>query len=193
MLWFADWSGPQLYNHRVGRTARAGRSGVAISLVNQYEWEWFVQIENDIGRQHMPFVWWSIVKGVSQKLKFFFGCVSGKKISQFPCQKEEVLLFMERITEAQRIARVVMIFFFFLIVFIFNNLWRLRVLVPIIGLGYTCPSPCLVVWFMLRSMDYSKPPSVSMDMPRSLMHACTHYVRRIYIYIYITEKGFLKF
>uniref|UniRef100_A0A7N2RC83 Uncharacterized protein n=1 Tax=Quercus lobata TaxID=97700 RepID=A0A7N2RC83_QUELO len=68
----------KLYNHRVGRTARAGRSGVAVSLVNQYEWEWFVQIENDIG----------------------------KKISQFPCQKEEVLLFMERVTEAQRIARV---------------------------------------------------------------------------------------
>ena len=125
MLWFADWSGPQLYNHRVGRTARAGRSGVAISLVNQYEWEWFVQIENDIGRQHMPFVWWSIVKGVSQKLKFFFGCVSGKKISQFPCQKEEVLLFMERITEAQRIARVVMIFFFFYC-FHFQQLMKIK-------------------------------------------------------------------
>nr|XP_023890162.1 DEAD-box ATP-dependent RNA helicase 10-like [Quercus suber]XP_023890163.1 DEAD-box ATP-dependent RNA helicase 10-like [Quercus suber]XP_023890164.1 DEAD-box ATP-dependent RNA helicase 10-like [Quercus suber]POE63878.1 dead-box atp-dependent rna helicase 10 [Quercus suber] len=68
----------KLYNHRVGRTARAGRSGVAVSLVNQYEWEWFVQIENDIG----------------------------KKIAQFPCQKEEVLVFMERVTEAQRIARV---------------------------------------------------------------------------------------
>ncbi|XP_010557172.1 PREDICTED: DEAD-box ATP-dependent RNA helicase 10 isoform X2 [Tarenaya hassleriana] len=28
------------YIHRVGRTARAGRSGVAISLLNQYELEW---------------------------------------------------------------------------------------------------------------------------------------------------------
>lgn len=40
----------QDYIHRVGRTARAGRSGVAISLVNQYELEWYTQIEKLIGR-----------------------------------------------------------------------------------------------------------------------------------------------
>lgn len=33
----------------MGRTARAGRSGVAISLVNQYELEWYIQIEKLIG------------------------------------------------------------------------------------------------------------------------------------------------
>lgn len=43
-------TGLQDYIHRVGRTARAGRSGVAISLVNQYELEWYFQIENLIGR-----------------------------------------------------------------------------------------------------------------------------------------------
>ena len=42
-------SEPQDYIHRVGRTARAGRSGVAISLVNQYELEWYIQIEKLIG------------------------------------------------------------------------------------------------------------------------------------------------
>ncbi|KAK9937460.1 hypothetical protein M0R45_014248 [Rubus argutus] len=39
------------YIHRVGRTARAGRSGVAISLVNQYELEWYIQIEKLIGKK----------------------------------------------------------------------------------------------------------------------------------------------
>jgi superfamily II DNA/RNA helicase len=37
----------------VGRTARAGRSGVAISLVNQYELEWHIQIEKLIGGEHI--------------------------------------------------------------------------------------------------------------------------------------------
>ena len=34
----------------MGRTARAGRSGVGISLVNQYELEWYLQIEKLIGK-----------------------------------------------------------------------------------------------------------------------------------------------
>ncbi|XP_066324385.1 DEAD-box ATP-dependent RNA helicase 10-like [Miscanthus floridulus] len=39
------------YVHRVGRTARAGRSGYAVSLVNQYEAQWFVLIEKLLGKQ----------------------------------------------------------------------------------------------------------------------------------------------
>lgn len=47
---FANYYESQDYIHRVGRTARAGRSGVAISLVNQYELEWYIQIEKLIGK-----------------------------------------------------------------------------------------------------------------------------------------------
>ncbi|XP_042495652.1 DEAD-box ATP-dependent RNA helicase 10-like [Macadamia integrifolia] len=66
------------YIQRVGRTARAGRSGVAISLVNQYELEWYLQIEKLIG----------------------------KKLPEFPAEEEEVLLLLERVSEAKRISQV---------------------------------------------------------------------------------------
>ncbi|KAK2394666.1 DEAD-box ATP-dependent RNA helicase [Trifolium repens] len=68
---------PKLYIHRVGRTARAGRSGVAISLLNQYEVGWFKKIEELMG---------------------------GKKIPFYPAQEEEVLLLKERVSEAKRSA-----------------------------------------------------------------------------------------
>ncbi|KAJ7948954.1 DEAD-box ATP-dependent RNA helicase [Quillaja saponaria] len=64
------------YIHRVGRTARAGRSGVAISLLNQYEVEWYIQIEKLIG----------------------------KKLPEYPAEKEEVLLLGARVQEAKRLA-----------------------------------------------------------------------------------------
>ncbi|KAJ7559932.1 hypothetical protein O6H91_04G107300 [Diphasiastrum complanatum] len=64
------------YIHRVGRTARAGRSGRAISIVTQYDVELFQRIEQLIG----------------------------KKLPAFPAEQEEVLLLLERVNEAQRIA-----------------------------------------------------------------------------------------
>ncbi|XP_051141462.1 DEAD-box ATP-dependent RNA helicase 10-like [Andrographis paniculata] len=66
------------YVHRVGRTARAGRSGVAISIVNQYELEWYLQIEKLIG----------------------------KKLPEYQTREEEVLLLLERVAEAKRIAQM---------------------------------------------------------------------------------------
>ncbi|KAG8642513.1 DEAD-box ATP-dependent RNA helicase 10 isoform X2 [Manihot esculenta] len=66
------------YIHRVGRTARAGRSGVAISLVNQYELEWYLLIEKLIG----------------------------EKLPEFPAEEEEVLLLLERVIEAKRISQM---------------------------------------------------------------------------------------
>ncbi|GLJ21318.1 hypothetical protein SUGI_0391850 [Cryptomeria japonica] len=64
------------YIHRVGRTARAGRSGLAVSLVTQYDVELYQRIEQLIG----------------------------KKLPEFPSEQEEVLLLHERVNEAQRIA-----------------------------------------------------------------------------------------
>ncbi|KAI3525290.1 hypothetical protein L1887_03972 [Cichorium endivia] len=66
------------YIHRVGRTVHAGGSGVAISLVNQYELDWYIQIEKLIG----------------------------KKLPEFEAQEEEVLLLLERVIEAKRLSQM---------------------------------------------------------------------------------------
>uniref|UniRef100_A0A672FLD4 RNA helicase n=1 Tax=Salarias fasciatus TaxID=181472 RepID=A0A672FLD4_SALFA len=67
------------YIHRVGRTARAGRSGKSITFVTQYDVELFQRIETLIG----------------------------KKLPAFPTQEEEVMMLVERVSEAQRFARMV--------------------------------------------------------------------------------------
>lgn len=62
------------YIHRVGRTARAGRSGKSITLATQYDVELLQRIEG----------------------------VIGKKMTEFPSDKEQVLMLAERVGEAQR-------------------------------------------------------------------------------------------
>ncbi|GAA5965985.1 hypothetical protein JCM3765_004143 [Sporobolomyces pararoseus] len=65
------------YIHRVGRTARAGRSGKSVTMVTQYDVELFQRIEG----------------------------VIGKKMTEYPLGdsgKQEVLLLSERVGEAQR-------------------------------------------------------------------------------------------
>ncbi|CAB4386319.1 DEAD-domain-containing protein [Rhizophagus irregularis] len=69
------------YIHRVGRTARAGRSGKSITLVTQYDVELLQRIEH----------------------------VIGKKMDLFPIgSKDDVMLLQERVSEAQRIATLEM-------------------------------------------------------------------------------------
>ncbi|PHH63251.1 hypothetical protein CDD82_1908 [Ophiocordyceps australis] len=65
------------YIHRVGRTARAGKSGIALSFVTQYDVELFQRIEAALG----------------------------KKLDAYPTEKEEVMAFELRVDEAQRHAR----------------------------------------------------------------------------------------
>jgi ATP-dependent RNA helicase DDX47/RRP3 len=64
------------YVHRVGRTARAGKSGVAISIVTQYDIEIFQRIEKALG----------------------------KKLEEYPTERDEVMVFAQRVGEAQRVA-----------------------------------------------------------------------------------------
>lgn len=62
------------YVHRVGRTARAGKSGHAISFVTQYDVEVWLRIEAALGR----------------------------KLKEYELSKDEVMVLAERVDEAQQ-------------------------------------------------------------------------------------------
>ncbi|TRY67916.1 hypothetical protein TCAL_02936 [Tigriopus californicus] len=66
------------YIHRVGRTARAGRSGKAITFVSQYDVELYQRIEQLIG----------------------------KKLPKFQTEENEVMTFQDRVNEATRMAKM---------------------------------------------------------------------------------------
>lgn len=66
------------YIHRVGRTARAMRSGKAITFVTQYDVELYQRIEHLLGKQ----------------------------LPLYPCEEDEVMALQERIGEAQRTAKL---------------------------------------------------------------------------------------
>lgn len=68
------------YVHRVGRTARAGRSGRSLTLVTQYDVEAFQKIE----------------------------ALTGQKMEQYTAQEDSAMLLLERTGEAQRIASMQM-------------------------------------------------------------------------------------
>lgn len=70
----------QTYVHRVGRTARAGKSGHAISVVTQYDVEIWLRIEHALG----------------MKLEEYM---------EYAAKKDEVMVFKARVEEAQRHAR----------------------------------------------------------------------------------------
>ncbi|MFS7940952.1 putative RNA helicase [Helianthus anomalus] len=69
---------PRDYVHRVGRTARAGRGGLAISLITQNEVELIHDIEKEIG----------------------------KKMELFECKENEVLENITQVFNARRVAKM---------------------------------------------------------------------------------------
>ncbi|KAL0079070.1 P-loop containing nucleoside triphosphate hydrolase protein [Phycomyces blakesleeanus] len=68
------------YIHRVGRTARAGRSGKSVTFVTQYDVELIQRVEKDLER----------------------------KLDPFPLEKDAVMMLQERVNDAQRIATLEM-------------------------------------------------------------------------------------
>lgn len=68
------------YIHRVGRTARAGRSGKSITMVTQYDVELYQRIEQ----------------------------LLDKKLDEFPIDKDGVALLQERVAESARLAHMQM-------------------------------------------------------------------------------------
>lgn len=64
------------YIHRVGRTARAGRAGISLTLVTQYDVELFQRIERLIN----------------------------KKLTEYPIDHDDVMILVERANEAMRYA-----------------------------------------------------------------------------------------
>lgn len=68
------------YVHRVGRTARAGKTGRAITLVTQYDVEIFQKIESLIGR----------------------------KLDEYACENKHALILSDSVIEAQRQATIEM-------------------------------------------------------------------------------------
>ena len=64
------------YIHRVGRTARAGKSGKAVAIVTQYDVEVYQRLET----------------------------LLGTKLPEYKTDEETVLVLLERVSEAQRLA-----------------------------------------------------------------------------------------
>ena len=69
------------YVHRVGRTARAGKSGKSITFLTQYDVEWYQRIEHAIQ----------------------------KKLDEYPIgDKAQVMILKERVDDAVRFAHMQM-------------------------------------------------------------------------------------
>lgn len=98
----------QDYIHRVGRTARAGKSGYAVSLVNQYETEWFKMIEALLGNS-FPCLSVSLAHIIGDYFVLKPSLtLTGKKIGDpRKVDADEIMILREHISDSRRIALTV--------------------------------------------------------------------------------------
>ncbi len=74
---------PTTYVHRVGRTARAGRSGLSISLVTQFDVQLMLEIEKYVN----------------------------KKLAEYPAKEDDVLELIKSVYKAIKLVKIVTPYF----------------------------------------------------------------------------------
>src|SRR5690606_35497264 len=82
------------YTHRSGRTARAGKTGISISLVNLKELGKIRQVEKVIGK---PFVKMDVPRGADVVDKQLFAMID--KVIDVPVNEEQIAPYMSKILE----------------------------------------------------------------------------------------------
>lgn len=83
------------YVHRVGRTARAGRDGLAITLVTQHEVALLLNIEDRIG-----------LKVRVRRLAVAACPLMSCQLAEHPTDEQEVLQFLSEANAARRLSQV---------------------------------------------------------------------------------------
>jgi ATP-dependent RNA helicase DDX47/RRP3 len=96
------------YIHRVGRTARAGRSGKALAMVTQYDVEVYQRLEHLVSLSTARILLSNyLARSRFSNHSFARMCILlqlGQRLPEYKLAEEEVLLLLERVNEAQRLA-----------------------------------------------------------------------------------------
>lgn len=89
---------PEEYTHRVGRTARQGRQGMAVSFVTERDEERVVKIEQRIS---MYFIMYLVPRDVS------LSTIPETKLTEMTLPEEKVLDKLNIVSTAKRLANMV--------------------------------------------------------------------------------------
>ena len=113
--------GTKDYIHRVGRTARAGKAGVAITMVDQVSFFLlWIELKFDGECLNETFVWQYDIELYLVLEKFF-----DMKLPPYDVSKEEILKIYPQVLESEKYAKEVRLILTYLLcvtsVFIFNK------------------------------------------------------------------------